>query len=419
MVDEHGFITSWNRGAEQLFGYSAEEIIGKPCKVLSSNTCTGEFCSSMTAGDCPLFLDRGICSKRCEVHHSSGRKIHVLKNGYPIRDETGHIVAGVETMVDVTALVEAGEEPRKPRQQDEDHPMICSSADMQNVCTLATRAARANMSVQISGESGTGKEVMARFIHRNSDRRDGPFVKVDCPGLSGDLLGSELFGHVRGSFTGANTERRGRFEAAAGGTLFLDEISEISTEHQKKLLRFLQSRAFERVGENRTRRVDVRIIAATNRDLSEEVAAGRFREDLFWRLSAFPIHMPPLRDRMEEVLPLARHFLERHWLQGGTPPDLSAEAEERLASYNWPGNCRELENMMWYATSMVDEDRVVRPGHLPPSIERHFTKDIQPNDLMEALEEAKWNRSKAAEILGISRVTLWRRMKRMGLLDDR
>jgi transcriptional regulator with GAF, ATPase, and Fis domain len=275
------------------------------------------------------------------------------------------------------------------------------------------------MSVQISGESGTGKEVMARFIHRQSRRSSGPFVKVDCPALSGDLLGSELFGHVKGSFTGASGTRQGRFEAAAGGTLFLDEISEISMEQQKKLLRFLQSRAFERVGENRTRRVDVRIVAATNRDLSEEVAVGRFREDLFWRLSAFPIHVPPLRERQEEVLLLARHFLERHWREVSKVPELSEDTERLLTGYHWPGNCRELENMMWYATSMVDCGEVVRPEHLPPSIERIHRNEAPPGELLEALNEAKWNRAKAAEILGISRVTLWRRMKRLGILDDK
>src|SRR5512143_1669621 len=220
-----------------------------------------------------------------------------------------------------------------------------ASPRMQAVLDVVARAASHDVAVLLRGENGTGKGVLARALHAQSPRRDRPFVVVNCPTLSEELLASELFGHARGAFTGAVRDQEGRVEAAEGGTVFLDEIGEISPALQAKLLRFLQEKRFERVGETRTRSADVRIVAATNRDLDAEVKAGSFREDLLYRLNVLEIVVPPLRQRPEDILPLARGFVEFFARQAGrSPPELSPATEKLLVTYPWPGNVRELRN---------------------------------------------------------------------------
>ncbi|MFM7151192.1 MAG: sigma-54 interaction domain-containing protein [Gemmataceae bacterium] len=218
---------------------------------------------------------------------------------------------------------------------------------MREVYRLTRLVARTPATVLLVGETGTGKEMVARAIHRLSNRADGPYVRVNCGALAESLLESELFGHVKGAFTGAIDNKTGRFEAAHGGTIFLDEISSMSAKLQVKLLRVLQEKEFERVGESRTIRVDTRVVAATNQPLPDEIEAGRFRDDLFYRLNVWPIFLPPLRDRREDIEPLANHFLRRlgeeHRLE---PPQLTSEMAEILRGYDWPGNVRELENFM-------------------------------------------------------------------------
>ncbi|MCX7886293.1 MAG: sigma 54-interacting transcriptional regulator [Verrucomicrobiae bacterium] len=243
--------------------------------------------------------------------------------------------------------------------------MVGDSHEMREVYQQIARVARTNATVLICGETGTGKELIAQAIHYNSDRAGGPFVRVHCAALPEALVESELFGHVRGAFTGAVRDRKGRFEAANNGTLFLDEVGDIPPSIQVKLLRVLQEQEFERVGDNKLIRVDVRVIAATHRDLAAMVANGRFREDLYYRLNVFPIYVPPLRKRPSDILPLAEHFLQLYAKQLNAPARvLSAEVRHRMLTYSWPGNVRELENIIERAV-LVCEGPTVELRHLP------------------------------------------------------
>jgi transcriptional regulator with GAF, ATPase, and Fis domain len=286
------------------------------------------------------------------------------------------------------------------------------------VLELAGRVAPTSATVLITGESGTGKEVIARCIHANSPRGQKVFVAVNCAALSPTLIESELFGHERGAFTGAVGQHLGRFERAHGGTLFLDEIGELDGNLQAKLLRVLQERTFERVGGTRQLTVDVRVIAATNRNLKQQVAEGKFREDLYYRLNLFPIEVPPLRERRPDIVKLARFFLERAARNlGKAGLALTAEAERVLVEYDWPGNVRELENTMERVTILCDE--VVEPDDLPVSsagpAHPVLFKDIERQAIEDALRANQGNRTRTARQLGISLRTLQYRLKEYGI----
>lgn len=241
--------------------------------------------------------------------------------------------------------------------------LIGRSAAMQEVYKLIGRVASSSATLLITGESGTGKEVVARVIHRSSPRSDKPFVVVNCAALPETLLESELFGHEKGAFTGAMAQRKGRFEKAAKGTIFLDEVGEMSPSLQKKLLRVLQEHTFERVGGNTTIQAESRVIAATNRDLEQDVAAGTFREDLFYRLNVITITLPPLRERKDDIPLLVQHVLSKKRDAAGIPPRISEEAMELLMEYDWPGNVRQLENIIERAV-VLSQSRVIGPDHL-------------------------------------------------------
>lgn len=302
--------------------------------------------------------------------------------------------------------------------------VVAESPAMRRVLALAEQVAGQPTTVLLTGESGTGKEVVARHIHRCSPRAEAPFVAVNCAALTESLLESELFGHEKGAFTGAVQSRPGRFELAHGGTLFLDEVGETSLALQTKLLRVLQEQQFERVGGTRTLAVDVRVVAATNRDLRQAIAERAFREDLFYRLNVFPIHLPPLRERREDILPLAEHFLR--WLASrmGRPPlPLSDEAKSLLLTYDWPGNVRELQNAMERALIVAAADSI-RPEDLPlaafaggaaPQAPGRLA-EIEKQAILQALERCGGDRRRTAEALGISRRTLQYRLKEYGLV---
>jgi NtrC-family two-component system response regulator AlgB len=299
-----------------------------------------------------------------------------------------------------------------------------ASPRMQAVLDVVARAAAHDVAVLLRGENGTGKGVLARALHAQSPRRDRPFVVVNCPTLSEELLASELFGHARGAFTGAVRDQEGRVEAAEGGTVFLDEIGEISPALQAKLLRFLQEKRFERVGETRTRTADVRIVAATNRDLDAEVKAGRFREDLLYRLNVMEIVVPPLRERLEDILPFARGFVEFFARQAGRPPpDLSAATEKLLVAYPWPGNVRELRNAIERALILA-RGQVLEPETFPeriaataseaPVLGGDFSiEDIEREHALRVMAHTA-TMEEAARILGIDASTLWRKRKKWG-----
>ena len=296
------------------------------------------------------------------------------------------------------------------------------SPAMRAVLETLSRAAASDAAVLLCGENGTGKTELARLLHRRSRRAARPFVVVNCPTLTADLLAAELFGHVRGAFTGAVRDQPGRVEAADSGTLLLDEISEIAPPLQAKLLRFLQDKEYERIGDTTTRRADVRIVATTNRDLAAEIAAGRFREDLFHRVNVVEIVVPPLRARPEDVVPLAEAFLETFARDAGRPPmEFTPEARDALARDEWPGNVRELRNVVERATilwparevgvdALPERFHAARPAH--PAVGGDFTLEQVEQEHVGAVFARSATAEEAARVLGIDPSTLWRKRKR-------
>lgn len=307
-------------------------------------------------------------------------------------------------------------------------PILTQDAGMQRLLETAQRAAATDCNILITGESGTGKELLARFVHAHSTRHERSLVAVNCGAFSEDLLANELFGHEKGAYTGATERRTGLIESAQGGTLFLDEITEMPPTMQAKLLRAVQEREILRLGGTRPVRVDVRFIAASNRDLKESVAEGRFRQDLYFRLNVVNLHLLPLASRRDDIPLLARHFLTKHATLMKRPVrDIAPEALALLAAYDYPGNVRELENLIERAVAVAPGE-VIQVGHLPESLRRFqvttLRKDTGALPTLEAQEAEyiKWvldqtagNRTRAAEILGIDRVSLWRKIRRYGL----
>lgn len=309
--------------------------------------------------------------------------------------------------------------------------IACSTA-MLRIFRMAETLQHSEATVLITGESGTGKEVVARAIHQHSTRSSGPFVAVNCGAIPADLLESELFGHVRGAFTGAIRDRIGRFELATHGTLFLDEIGDLPPSLQVKLLRVLQERQYQRLGESTTRSTHARIIAATNIDLRVALKKGHLREDLYYRLCVVPIDIPPLRERREDIPPLSQHLLTRITAQNGLVRRISPQAMRVLLDYSWPGNVRELANVIEYAVTVAGRETIL-PEDLPeevkrPGSENHArssnsmqirgedraevsTEDLETERLRSVLDAHQWKREQAAKTLGISRATLWRRMR--------
>jgi len=320
--------------------------------------------------------------------------------------------------------------------------LIGRSPGLERIFRLIENLEHSEATVLLTGESGTGKEVVARAIHARSPRRAGPFVALNCGALPGELLESELFGHVRGAFTGAVRDREGRFEMAAGGTLFLDEVADLPLHLQVKLLRVLQERTFERVGESQPRHTDSRIVAATNVDLKRAVAEGRFREDLYYRLRVVPIEIPPLRERREDIEPIATFLLARVGARQGRALRFSPDVLRLLLEHPWPGNVRELENTLEYAVA-VCKGQTILPDDLPGEVaaqgsyavarvdeapagparsraaaaaaRRAETDAVDAARIRGALEACHWRRHEAARVLGMSRTTLWRRMRELGL----
>jgi Nif-specific regulatory protein len=330
-------------------------------------------------------------------------------------------------------LARLGSEPRRPARSLSARPEIVGrSAAMAEVFALLERAQRTSATVLLAGDTGTGKELLAREIHRGSERRERSFVAVNCAAFPETLLESELFGHVRGSFTGADREKQGLFEVADKGTLFLDEIGETTGPFQAKLLRALQEREIRPVGGTRARKVDVRLIAATNRDLRFEVANGHFREDLYYRLAVFPIAVPPLRARTEDILPLAEHFLALHGAREGKPGcRFSRDAVRLLLSYAWPGNVRELENEVQRVLALAEPGAVLERELLSPrlsgvlepieanAVDGETLKEslarIEAWLIRRALERCDDRRTETARRLGITREGLYKKMKRFGI----
>ncbi|NOR25515.1 MAG: PAS domain S-box protein, partial [Desulforhopalus sp.] len=297
-MDSEGRISSWNPSMERISGYTAQEALGKSCAILHCSRCFGENCPA-DIQKCRIFEQEHVEVKECQLRHKDGYDVPVIKNASVVKDEEGKILGVVETVTDVSELNQARQRAEQAALRlGEIHRLdnlIGKSQAMRDVFTAIKAAADSNSTIIIQGESGTGKELVAGAIHFNSTRRDRPLVTVNCSALSESLLESELFGHAKGAYTGALRDRIGRFEETAGGTIFLDEIGELSSFIQVKLLRVLQEREIERVGESKKRKIDIRVITATHQDIYSLVREGRFREDLYYRLKVFPITIPPLR----------------------------------------------------------------------------------------------------------------------------
>jgi two-component system nitrogen regulation response regulator NtrX len=307
--------------------------------------------------------------------------------------------------------------------------MVGASASLEQIRAEIAKVGRTDAKVLITGESGTGKELVARAIHRSSPRARGPFEKLNCAALPKDLVESELFGYEKGAFTGAVQMKRGRLEAADQGTLFLDEVGDMSLETQAKFLRAIETGEIERLGSTRTISVDTRIVAATNKDLSEEIAAGRFREDLYYRLNVVPIHLPPLRHRREDIPLLVDHFVAKLGSEHGRPPrQFTREAVDRLTRYPWPGNIRELKNLIERLLIMTDSDTVGAPeleevlpmdaDEGPPSEIKAARDKAERDTILAMLKQCQWNVTEASRRLGMDRGYLHRKIKRYGLARE-
>lgn len=437
IIDQSGTIRFCNQAIIEMTGKSKNEIIGQKCCSLMSSICS-------PPPSCSLFTDGQIINRECILIHVSGTNIPTLKNARILKDTNGQAIGAVETFTDISTLKSTESRLFKLEAQMKKHDgygkIVGKSHIMKEVFNLIDLAAASNATVLITGETGTGKELAAQAIHDNSTRKGKPFIKLNCSALPESLLESELFGHAKGSFTGAIRDKMGRFELSDGGTLFLDEIGELSPLIQVKLLRFLQEKEFERVGENTTRRADVRIITATHRDLRARVHDGLFREDLYYRLKVFPIHIPPLRDRKEDIGLLIDHFIAKFNAETGKKiAGLTHDSAVTMMDYCWPGNIRELENAVEHAF-VTCRDELIDLFDLPLEIRKvelrkgicstgessynilnnvpFYTprQSITDEQFIAVLKESNGNQTVAAKKLGVDRTTVWRKMKKLKML---
>jgi transcriptional regulator with PAS, ATPase and Fis domain len=346
-----------------------------------------------------------------------------------LKDDKGHIIGAVEIVRDVTEQMRMSEEcstlKREVERQSRFENIITQSKKMKSLFNLIEKIAPTNSSVLISGESGTGKELITRAIHANSKRKDEAFVSINCGAIPENLLESELFGHVKGAFTGAVSNHPGLISKANGGTLFLDEVGELPLNLQVKLLRFLQEGSCRRVGDTQSSTFDVRIIAATNRDLEEALKDGLFREDLYFRLNVIPIYLPSLRERKEDITLLANHILQKLCdTHSRNVTGISSQTLKAFLDYSWPGNVREMENAIEYALHLAEDNNTIQNEHIPAKIlgaidkpsEQEFVsiEEFIKRSIM-ALQ-GEYKEEEIAETLGISRKNLWEKRKRWGLI---
>jgi PAS domain S-box-containing protein len=417
-VDEQFHITSFNRAAAEILGITPEEAMGRPCwQVFKADICEGACALKET-----MATGSPLVNKHVNIHTSARKKVSISVSTALLRSQGGDVVGGVESFRDLTVV----EELRKAAEgRATFHHMTSTNHRMREIFELLPLIAESNSTVLIQGESGTGKELMARAIHELSARARKPLLALNCGALPDTLLEAELFGHKAGAFTDAKRDRKGRIAAAEGGTLFLDEIGDISPALQVRLLRVIQERTYEPLGSNEPVKANVRFIAATHRDLREEVAAGRFREDLYYRLNVMQIAIPPLRERPEDIPVLARRFLERQMtLHDKELRGFSPEAMDALLRHPWPGNIRELENAVEHACVLCRQPQIQvtdlpalvqgAPGAEEAPGRPNPGRDLRAQEMaliQAALARHGGNRTAASRELGIHPTTLWRKLK--------
>ena len=422
-VDAQWRITSFNNAVSQLTGIPEREALGRPCReVLRGDICSGNCALRET-----LASGNPIVNRPFALIDSKGRRRPVAISTAVFRGKDGSILGGLESIRDLTVIEELRKEiARSYRLND----IVSRNHQMGRIFELLPRIAQTSSTVLITGESGTGKELTARAVHALSERRDSPFVALNCAALPDSLLESELFGYKKGAFTDAKTDKKGRVDLARGGSLFLDEIGDISPAFQAKLLRFLQDRTYEALGSQRQEKADVRIIVATNKNLKQLVYAGVFREDLYYRVNVVNIELPPLRQRLEDIPLLVDHFIQHfNALQGKSIRECSTETLGLLMGYSYPGNIRELENFIEYAFVLCNGDTIL-PSHLPTAISGDVRGETEPGGIdspgqslvlletsfiAKLLAEHGNNCAETAKCLGLHPTTLYRRLKKLGI----
>ncbi|MCP4901862.1 MAG: PAS domain S-box protein [bacterium] len=418
-VGSTGRITSFNQTAEQVTGWKADEVLGRPCREVFRSSHCDESCFLLESME-----GRGPhTDQEVTIERKDGSDALVSVSTAALRDDDGRVIGGVEMFRDLAMRVTLRKELQASYTCGD---IISKSGAMKGVRELLPLVAKSDSTVLVEGEPGTGKELVARAIHNLGPRRDGPFVAVNCGALPDTLVEAELFGHAKGAFTDAKHERQGRFAMAQGGTLLLDEIGDVSAAVQVKLLRVLQEREYVPLGANDPVKANVRILAATNRDLSHEALNGRFRQDLFFRLNVVRVVLPPLRSRWEDIPLLVDHFIKRfNAIQGRRIIGISQTAMAALMEHSFPGNVRELENAIEHAF-VVCSGTTFQLEDLPPHIRGKAVGQVaqrrepeappleaaEASAIRSALERNSGNRTRAAKELGISRNTLWRKMKK-------
>ena len=422
-VDRGGHITFFNNQAETITGFNRSNVLGKSCSMIFGKT---------TSNDMLLFEEtiadgQARSTGEGEIKTRDGHVIPIRANYMALKNEDGRIVGGLATISDLSLKYQFNSEIRG---RYTFYDMVGKDPAMQKIFEIVPVVAATDATVLIGGPTGTGKDVLARVIRNASKRSKKPLVKVNCAALPDNLLESEMFGYVKGAFTGAGNDKPGRFQEADGGTIFLDEIGDLPLSLQAKLLRVLEDKEFYPLGSRKTTRVDVRIISATNQNLEQLVKEKRFREDLFYRLNVMRLDLPSLKDRRGDIPLLISHILKRLCATRDTAVEkISNNAMEVLLNHHYPGNVRELENIIEH-TLIVCQNKIIERKHLPLSLQDSVTSDLPAREqpsfekeiqysektlILDALQKHNWNKGKTASALDMNRSTLWRKMKKYNI----
>jgi PAS domain S-box-containing protein len=435
VIDNEGYIQLFNRAAEEMTGYKKEEVIGKKCTFFNCDSCV-TLNESGNQLNSQLIKFGAVYNRECTIRSGDGRSVRLLKNAVVVRDNNGEIIGTVESMTDITSFykkeMELQDIKQELRQEYWFMGLLGKSVPMQRLYEHIRNAAQSEAPALICGESGSGKNLVAHALHKLSRRKEGPFLQMNCAALNEQLLESELFGHKKGSFTGAVSDRVGRFEASNRGTIFLDEIGDMPMTMQVKLLRVLEEKVVERVGDHEPIPVDIRLISATNKDLNSLMSSGKFREDLLYRINSIIIKVPPLRERREDIPLIAFHYLKKiSAVNNKDIRSISPPAMETLINFPWPGNVRRLINALEHSAVTCKNDTIDLsdlPDYLvhekmqeaaegPEPIKNQLGSDnsLDRDKILSMLSQCKGNKTLAAKHLGISRVTLWKKIKTLGI----